>query len=79
MRASSSPCPARQGKGEDDIAKAAKLFAEIYQQIDSKQLKPFIRTQYMRSAFQARRYRTIPAARAPQQDIPVPHVPVSVP
>ena len=28
------------------------LFSEIYQQIDSKQLKPFIRTQYMRSAFQ---------------------------
>ena len=44
----------RQGKAEDDIAKAAKLFEEISQQIDAKQLKPFIRTQYMRSAFQAR-------------------------
>lgn len=42
-----------QGKSEADIAKAVELFSEIYQQIDSKQLKPFIRTQYMRSAFQA--------------------------
>lgn len=46
--------PPHQGKSEADIEKAAELFSEIYQQIDSKQLKPFIRTQYMRSAFQAR-------------------------
>ena len=43
-----------QGKSEGDIDKASVLFSEIQQQIDSKQLKPFIRTQYMRSAFQAR-------------------------
>lgn len=43
-----------QGKSEADIDKASALFSEIQQQIDSKQLKPFIRTQYMRSAFQAR-------------------------
>lgn len=48
-----------KGKSEDDINKAAKLFAEIYQQIDSKQLKPFIRTQYMRSAFQMGHDRTV--------------------
>ena len=46
---------ALQGKGEDDVEKAARLFADIQQQIDSKQLKPFIRTQYMRSAFQVGR------------------------
>ena len=45
-------CVCLQGKGEDDVEKAARLFADIQQQIDSKQLKPFIRTQYMRSAFQ---------------------------
>ena len=47
--------PPSQGKSEADIDKASVLFSEIQQQIDSKQLKPFIRTQYMRSAFQARR------------------------
>lgn len=53
---SRSIVPARlQGKSEADVARAADLFGEIYQQIDSKQLKPFIRTQYMRSAFQVRR------------------------
>lgn len=41
-----------KGKSPDDVAKAAKLFREIQQAIDSKQLKPFVRTQYMRSAFQ---------------------------
>lgn len=45
-------CRAVQGKSEEDANKAARLFSEIQQQIDSKQLKPFIRTQYMRSAFQ---------------------------
>ena len=44
--------PNVQGKSEDDIAKASKLFREIQLTIDSKQLKPFVRTQYMRSAFQ---------------------------
>ncbi|PSC73528.1 ABC transporter C family member 2 isoform A [Micractinium conductrix] len=48
-----------KGKAEDDIAKAAKLFEEISQQIDAKQLKPFIRTQYMRSAFQMGHDRTV--------------------
>ncbi|GAB4814940.1 hypothetical protein N2152v2_001986 [Parachlorella kessleri] len=50
---------AAKGKSEGDIEKAAVLFSEIYQQIDSKQLKPFIRTQYMRSAFQMGHDRTV--------------------
>ncbi|KAK2080664.1 hypothetical protein QBZ16_000518 [Prototheca wickerhamii] len=41
-----------RGKGAEDVAKASKLFREIQTAIDSKQLKPFVRTQYMRSAFQ---------------------------
>ena len=36
------------------MEKASRLFSEIQQQLDSKQLKPFVRTQYMRSAFQVR-------------------------
>lgn len=43
-----------QGKSEGDVDKAAALFSEIQLQLDAKQLKPFIRTQYMRSAFQVR-------------------------
>ena len=43
---------AAQGKSEDEIAKFSKLFAEIQQQIDTKQLRPMIRTQYLRTAFQ---------------------------
>lgn len=41
-----------KGKKEDDAIKAASLFEEIQSTIDAKQLKPFVRTQYMRSAFQ---------------------------
>jgi SPX domain protein involved in polyphosphate accumulation/uncharacterized membrane protein YidH (DUF202 family) len=48
-----------KGKSEADIEKASVLFSEIQQQIDSKQLKPFIRTQYMRSAFQMGHDRTV--------------------
>ena len=51
-----------QGKSEGDIDRAAALFSEIQQQIDAKQLKPFIRTQYMRSAFQARPRRLLLAS-----------------
>ena len=47
-------CCALQGKSEEDVEKASRLFSEIQQQLDSKQLKPFVRTQYMRSAFQVR-------------------------
>ena len=47
-------CAALQGKSEADVEKAGRLFTEIQQQIDSKQLKPGVRTQYMRSAFQVR-------------------------
>lgn len=41
-----------QGKSEGEIAKFSKLFGEIQQQIDTKQLRPMIRTQYLRTAFQ---------------------------
>lgn len=41
-----------QGKSEKEIEKFSTLFSEVRQQIDSKQLRPFIRTQYMRTAFQ---------------------------
>jgi hypothetical protein len=41
-----------QGKSEEEIAKFSTLFAEIQQQIDTKQLRPMIRTQYLRTAFQ---------------------------
>ena len=42
----------RQGKTDAEIAKFSKLFTEVQQQIDSKQLRPMIRTQYLRTAFQ---------------------------
>jgi SPX domain protein involved in polyphosphate accumulation/uncharacterized membrane protein YidH (DUF202 family) len=41
-----------RGKSESDIQKASVLFVEIQRSIEAKQLKPFVRTQYMRSAFQ---------------------------
>eukprot|EP00887_Chlorella_sp_A99_P007155 scaffold2.g7155.t1 len=41
-----------KGKSEDDVGKAARLFSEIQATIDAKQLKPFVRTQYLRSAYQ---------------------------
>lgn len=40
------------GKSDKEIEKFSVLFKEVQQQIDSKQLRPFIRTQYMRTAFQ---------------------------
>ncbi len=42
------------GKSEREIASYKELFQEVQRQIDSKQLRPFIRTQYMRTAFQVR-------------------------
>ena len=42
------------GKSEKEIENFSTLFTEVRQQIDSKQLRPFIRTQYMRTAFQVR-------------------------
>ncbi|KAK9918747.1 hypothetical protein WJX75_006519 [Coccomyxa subellipsoidea] len=41
-----------KGKSESEIANFSKLFGEIQQQIDTKQLRPMIRTQYLRTAFQ---------------------------
>ena len=32
----------------------SQLFTEVYKAVDSKQLKPLVRTQYMRTAFQVR-------------------------
>ena len=48
-----------RGKSQDEINKAAELFESCQQAIESKQLKPFIRTQYMRSAFQMGHDRTV--------------------
>ena len=48
-----------KGKSEMDIEKASILFLEIQRTIEAKQLKPFIRTQYMRSAFQMGHDRTV--------------------
>jgi len=48
-----------KGKTNEEAQKAASLFEEIQKQIESKQLKPFIRTQYMRSAFQMGHDRTV--------------------
>ena len=48
-----------KGKSEADIGKATILFTEIQRSIEAKQLKPFVRTQYMRSAFQMGHDRTV--------------------
>ena len=48
-----------KGKSEADITKASMLFVEIQRSIEAKQLKPFVRTQYMRSAFQMGHDRTV--------------------
>lgn len=41
-----------QGKSDEEIAKFATIFQEVQKVVDSKQLNPMIRTQYMRTAFQ---------------------------
>jgi len=41
-----------RGKGKDANDKFKKIFTECQQAVDSKQLLPLIRTQYMRTAFQ---------------------------
>ena len=42
----------RRGKKDGDIQEATKLFSQIARVIESKQLGPTLRTQYMRTAFQ---------------------------
>lgn len=42
----------KKGTSEEEINYVRNLFNEIYQQIDSKQLRPTMRTQYMRVAYQ---------------------------
>ena len=42
----------RRGKKDADIQEACKLFSQIARVIESKQLGPTVRTQYMRTAFQ---------------------------
>ena len=41
-----------QGKNEAEIERFGKFFIEAQKVVDSKQLRPMIRTQYMRTAFQ---------------------------
>uniref|UniRef100_A0A7S0WG32 SPX domain-containing protein n=1 Tax=Pyramimonas obovata TaxID=1411642 RepID=A0A7S0WG32_9CHLO len=40
------------GQSAESLADLRRLFTEIYQQIDTKQLQPVMRTQYMRTAYQ---------------------------
>jgi VTC domain len=51
-RSPAQPLVAPQGKSDAEIEKFKKLFVEIQKAIESKQLRPMIRTQYMRTAFQ---------------------------
>ena len=41
-----------QGKSDAEIEKFKKFFIEAQKVVDAKQLRPMIRTQYMRTAFQ---------------------------
>jgi SPX domain protein involved in polyphosphate accumulation len=41
-----------KGKTDQEIEPFAQLFSECQKQVDAKQLRPLIRTQYMRTAFQ---------------------------
>jgi hypothetical protein len=67
-------CPAQAvndlkaaGKSEKEINAFSTLFKEVQQQIDSKQLRPFIRTQYMRTAFQVGTPEGLLLAKSPAQ------------
>ena len=42
-----------QFKTKDEEAKFTQLFSEIQTVVESKQLRPMVRTQYYRTAFQA--------------------------
>jgi SPX domain protein involved in polyphosphate accumulation len=42
----------KTGASAKSIAELRRLFTEIFQQIDTKELQPMMRTQYMRTAFQ---------------------------
>jgi hypothetical protein len=44
---------------EEDKAAFADLFTEVFNAVDSKQLRPFVRTQYMRTAFQVATYLSV--------------------
>ncbi|KAL4855568.1 Vacuolar transporter chaperone 4 [Chlorella vulgaris] len=40
------------GSAEEEVERVSQLFTEVQRTVDAKQLKPMIRTQYMRTAFQ---------------------------
>lgn len=40
------------GAHEEDVLRVSSLFGEVQRTVDAKQLKPMVRTQYMRTAFQ---------------------------
>ena len=63
-----------QGKTDAEVAKFSKLFTEVQQQIDSKQLRPMIRTQYLRTAFQARPGAPAALTRSPPPPPPSPRL-----
>ena len=41
-----------QGKPAEEIESVSRLFTEVQKTVDAKQLKPMVRTQYQRTAFQ---------------------------
>ncbi len=45
--------PGLQFKTKDEESKFTQLFSEIQTVVESKQLRPMVRTQYYRTAFQA--------------------------
>lgn len=47
-----NPYPFLQGKSEAEIERFGVFYTEAQKVVDSKQLRPAIRTQYMRTAFQ---------------------------
>jgi VTC domain len=52
LRVDMRACNILQGKNENEKKKFAEFFSEVQKVVDSKQLRPMIRTQYMRTAFQ---------------------------
>ena len=48
LAAREAPTP----EGEGEVEREAVLLEEVQKTVDAKQLKPMVRTQYMRTAFQ---------------------------
>ncbi len=46
------PSSLLQGKPAEEVESVSRLFTEVQRTVDAKQLKPMVRTQYQRTAFQ---------------------------